>query len=720
MKNNKTLILTLLLASGLVNVANLLAQDEKQDKALQQAKSPTDVSQNWQCKWCELDAAEGSQWRVDFGFHWLSENDDFFSRYRGFDDDGVFGLTSFHGRIQDASGRYWLFEGNELWLDNRLFNIETGVQGSYHASLGYREIQQLNDRVKSPFIDSGSQQLELPTSWVFALSTPDFTELDTSLVSYDLHSKRKQIDLAAVIQDNENLPQIRVSYQKETKSGINSYGGAIGNDNAFDVTASLLPLPFNYETEQVDASINYQFAEWQFQAGFYNSVFNDKQGSFVWQNPFLNTTSDWGQASASPDSQFQQVYLFSSYRFTPKTKGNAYLAIGQMEQDEVFESYSINPNIITATLPVDSLNGKVNTLTGQLKLTSRLSSQWRLQAAYRYNEKDNKTVSNIYQYVVNDTLNSLTPRRSVPFSFDKTEFKTTAEYRSQDYGKWVFGIEHEAFDRTYQERKETDELTLWIDYIKTWSDKFDSRIKLESGSRDGDFYRTLNTILPPENPLLRKFNFADRDRQRLTFDTNFYPLDNTSISLSLDVGQDEYTRSVIGLQQSDYRAINIDYSWNNTEDLTLFSFISSEFYCSQQTGSQTYALPDWFNDSKDYSLTLGGGLEYQMVEDTLKIGTDIVYTRSKEVNHLTSDTLGLSLESLPEFKVKILSVELFADYQISESTALHSRLLYQSYKDNDIQDYALSADSVVDILLFENEDMDQNTTYLSVAVSYQF
>ncbi len=715
--NNKylSLILTLVVMSDVTQMTSVYAQEVKQ-----QANSISPVPAYWKCKWCEFDEVYGESWQVEIGVANLSQESIYFMRYRGIQDDGISAIVNFRGESLDEDGFFWQVEGNNLGLNNRSLSFLSGIQGDYEFSAIYREISQYNGEVASPFAQDADHRLALPDSWVFADSTDGLIGLDDKLQIFSLGSKRKSFDLSGLWQAKDNLPQFKLDYKKENKKGIRSVGAAIGIDNAFEVNSSLLPLAFEYDTQQIDAKISYVMQEWQFQAGFYSSIFSDKNSMTGWQNAFSNDADGWGAFAPAPDNQFQQVYFSADYRFLPGSQLDGYLAIGQMKQNENFVPYTVNASLASSALPVDSLDGKVNTLTSRLKLVSRINNSWRLNASYRFDEKDNKTKINLFNYIVNDSIVSLTARQNIPYSYARSTGKVNLEYRTEDNSKLTFGLDYELYDRTYQQRKETQENTFWLDYKTNLGETFDARLKLERSVRDGDAERIIEGLLSNENPLMSKFYLADRQRDHLQLDMAFYPSDRFNLSFMLDIGQDDYQKSSLGLLESDYQNYSLDLTWLSSESLTFYSYISYEYYASLQAGSQLYASADWFNDVSDKTYTIGSGFEYSIWEGELQVGVDLVYSESNEVNSLASDVLQLSLQSLPKVEVDLASIEFFLNYQINESTSLNTRFIYQSYEDNLIEDYALSADSLADVLLFNRQDQDQDISYLSLSISCQF
>ncbi|MBV1910008.1 MAG: MtrB/PioB family decaheme-associated outer membrane protein [Kangiellaceae bacterium] len=676
--------------------------------------------EKWKCKWCEFDEAYGVNWNVELGLGNLSEESNYFMQNSGLSNDGSFGIANFSGQSLDEEGYFWQVKGESLASNNRALSFASGVMGSYRLDLGYKEQSRWNSRVESPFIETGSQSLNLPPQWVFGFQVEDLTLLPESLIEYKLGSKRKTASIGFEWQAQNDLPKFNLSYSKQNKKGTRSVGAAIGIDNAFDVNSSILPLSFDYDTQQVDAQLSYHIPGWQLQAGLYSSFFSDNSSRVRWQNPFSNGVDGWGEFGAAPDNHFEQIYFSVSHQYSTDTTITGHMAYGQMRQNESFSDFTINPAIGTQLLPASSLDGKVNTWTGNLKFNTRFSKSLRLNANLRVDEKDNKTITNSYDYVIADTIESLVTRTNIPYGFSKSLISSDLEYRFSNKTKIIAGFDLEQYDRTYQVRKKTEESTYRMTYKTSFSEKIDARVKLESSDRDGDARRSVGAVLSTENLLMEKFNLADRQRDHIQIDLAYYISDNFDMSFSADFGEDDYSSTSLGLLESDFENYSLDLSWLVNDSLSFYSFAGYERYKSSQSGSQNFTTADWFNDLLDTTITTGAGFEYSIWEGELSLGADVVYSESEEINDLNSEVLLLSIESLPEVNVDISSVEFYMSYQINEDTTLSSRFIHQSYKDDLISDYALAADSLVDVLLLEQLDSNQSVNYVSISIGYKF
>ena len=90
-----------------------------------------------------------------------------------------------------------------------------------------------------------------------------------------------------------------------------------------------------------------------------------------------------------------------------------------MTQDEAFLPYTINSSLPTQPLPSSSLDGQVDTLTGNLRFTSTPIDEVRINASLTYNDRNNLTPQAEYDWITTDT-GVAAPRANLPYSFKHT------------------------------------------------------------------------------------------------------------------------------------------------------------------------------------------------------------------------------------------------------------------------------------------------------------
>ncbi len=95
-------------------------------------------------------------------------------------------------------------------------------------------------------------------------------------------------------------------------------------------------------------------------------------------------------------------------------------------------------------------------------------------------------------------------------------------------------------------------------------------------------------------PLLRKYNLAHRFREfgQLTF-SGYLPRTPLSLSAKVAFADDDCSKSVLGLLQSEELRYGIDLSWSLSEKAQLYANLGLQKVDAEQAGSSSFSTSDW-------------------------------------------------------------------------------------------------------------------------------
>ncbi len=631
----------------------------------------------WECEYCEY--PEGYTGELDIGVGAVSDESFKFGEYSGLNEEGgyLIGNARVIYRSQEDA-RYYDLHANNLGLDTRSLFLGGGKQGHYDVFLNYDELPHfISDSALTPFSGAGSDSLSLPAGWVASGTTAGMSALAAGLRGVKLETQRKRLGIGArLLQGPRWGPrwEYNVSFRREDRDGARRAGGA------FFLRSAQLVRPVDYETDEVDATVAYNSRKLQVQLAYYGSTFRNADESLTWENPFTAPVGDdRGQLALPPDNQFHQGTVSIGYQFSERTRATGDVAIGRMEQDERFLPVTLNASLGPVSLPRSSLDGEVDTLTANLRLTSALTDKLRLNASYSYNERDNDTPQADYTWVTTDAFLNTATRTNLPYSYIRDTFKLGADYRFPKGSRLRAGYEYDAYKRDFQEVEKAEEDSLWAKLKVRIDYKTHLTFKATHAERDASGYSAVPEIGPPENPLLRKYNMADRDRDLVGVNASLSPTERLTLGAGLDYINDDYDKSEVGLTESREFNLSADASLALNEKTSMSLYLNREKIESRQQGSQTYATADWSAQNDDTVTTVGIGVKYQAIEDKLDIGAD--YARSHSRGEINVNGSGF-----PDLETELDTVKLYATYRLKDDVSLHAAYWYEHY---DSEDWAL-------------------------------
>ena len=141
-----------------------------------------------------------------------------------------------------------------------------------------------------------------------------------------------------------------------------------------------------------------------------------------------------------------------------------------------------------------------------------------------------------------DMFVGATSHNNTPFSFTLDRFKLIGDYGGglPNNTRLTGGAEYDMRERTYQEVVTTREMTLWGKVAAQPTEKLSTWLKYAYSWRDNSVYGTSYWFGYPENPLLRKFYLADRQRNMIEGRLDYAINEKITVGVSADYADDDY------------------------------------------------------------------------------------------------------------------------------------------------------------------------------------
>jgi MtrB/PioB family decaheme-associated outer membrane protein len=672
-----------------------------------------------ECKYCP-DYSGWSGW-VEAGIGYQDQDDYHFGRYTGEVDEGF--LVNADGEVnyRNQDGTFVEGQAEDLGIDARRVWVEGGRQGRYSIGLEYDRIPNYRERSSfSPFRERGDL-LDLPSNWVAGPTTDQMPELGGALHRVPLKTQRDRYGA-----NFSFIPQRRwelTGYaRREEKTGTKDMGASFGFDQAV-----ILPVPFEYETDEFGLSLEYVGQKLQSQFSYMGSLFNNDADAIQWSNPYENAASDTarGQMAEYPDNQFHQFSALFGYQLRDDTRLGLRLSRGRMTQDENYLPYTVNPGLPQTELPASSLDATVDTTLAAFDVNSRPTRNLSLDGSYTYSDRDNKTDSRVYDYVVADSGPG-GMRRNAPYSYKQRLLRLKAAYRFPKDVNFSVGYDDDQRTRSYVQIEDTHDKTGWAKLRLRPLDSLEATLKYAYADRDGSDYVPLQDIDPLlenpnpnfyENPLMRVVQLADRKRNTTGLLLTYTPVSRLSLGFDIDYSKDDYDSDYLGLQEASNTTYTASGSYLFSEDLSTTLYYTHEELKSDQKGSekQFYDDPEhfWVMSDEYKTDTVGLGVNWQGMDDKLRVGADLTYAE------YSGDIEFSSGQALPDTGSKLTALDMHATYRLSDQLSLGARLRYEDYEEDDWTKDGY-VDTLPNLLSLGTAPQDQSTLLGYVSVRYQF
>ncbi len=666
---------------------------------------------DWKCESCPFD--EGYRAEVDAGATYVGEDGAIrFGNGTGYDDKGGFANVDGQGRYVDNGYRLdWTVE--DLGLESRVFEMDGGRQGTFGFHVGYRELPYRRfDTTRTIFDPSSSDTITLPASWVRAGLTTTMPQLAASLRPQTIESDRQIIDAGA---DWKPAKAFRVyaDFRRQSRDGIDITGGSSYTQS------SLLPRWIDYETDQIDAGLQYGTDRASLTLAYYGSYFSNQNPSLSWDIPFTASPGqDQYRMAMAPDNDFQQVSLSGAYRLMQWDTVVAFtLASGRGEQNEPLLPYTNNSAIGAGALPRSSLNGEVDTANYALTVTSRPLPKGRIKFAYRFDERDNTTPQASWNRVITDLFVSGDVEQNVPYSFERTSISLGGELVVWKDIRVSAGGERKELKRDFQEVAEQTIDSGWGQARWRPLAWLDLKIKGGAEERDIDRYDESVAVSLGQNPLMRKYNLAYRYRSYGELVASINPVDSPlSFSTTVLYADDRYNKSQLGMTDSEEVRATADISWAVSENASLYLVYGHENIDALQLGSEQFDVYDWSAKHDDTFDHIGAGLHWRQADGNYDIRFD--YNRTDGETAIDVFSLSGGNSRLPDLTSTLDSARIEAAYRWTERLHATLDLRYEKFK---VEDYTLvSPDTIPTVLTLGAQPYDYSVWALGVGVRYSF
>jgi MtrB/PioB family decaheme-associated outer membrane protein len=657
----------------------------------------------WKCEKCPFEKGYAAEAGV--GAIYADGANYSFGRYSGIDDDGkTYVDARASGSWKSGSGAFARYEFTDLGLDSRAGRIVLGRDGRFDVALSYDGLPYRRyDMTMTPF--TGFTDLTLPAGWVRGTTTATMSSLAASLGDRDVQTERKTYGVAARYLPGRKWA-LFANYQRQEKKGTGIVYGSVFTQ------AVQLPEPIDYTDDTFEAGVAWQTARASARLAFSGSQFSNSNAALTWQHPYASPFATTGRLALAPENDLTQVSLTGNFRFDFWGATLAYSAsAGRLEQDDALLPVSTAPG---ATAPKPTLDGEIDLMHYGLALALRPLPKLALRGNWRYDERDDQTDPVAVAYVVTDALaggTEFTPR----YDYERSRLDGAADYALLRWLRIGGGLQYDEVKREQQEVAKTVEDGGYLRARVTPLESLSFTLKRGQFHRDAkDFDLTVRD--PDENPLLRKYNLANRDRTYYELLGSWSPAATVTLSLQGKATDDAYRRSPLGLTDGKSRTLGANVAWSPQETLTFYLDGGYQKMRSKQLGQ---ARPDgaaWElrNEDEFWNVGVGGRWVYS---ETLSFTADLTQAESSGDTRLYA---GAAADAYPQQQTQLTSARLGAHWQATPALALSCRLAYESYDEDNWALDGVTPAAVPNLLALGAAADSHDTGLLAFSFTYRF
>jgi MtrB/PioB family decaheme-associated outer membrane protein len=622
--------------------------------------------------------------------------------------------------------------GSKWGREDQEYSLSTGRLGLWQFQFDWDQTPHLLSTTGRTLLHETSRGV-----WV-APGIGSLSDFNGQATSRELHNIGVRWDTGHFLFKLTPTPDLDLTaeYTRTRREGNKPFSMSFGTGSGTNFLELLQPVDSTVHDFRLGGSIARE--KWQLQFGYVLSVYDADVDRVRFDNPCFqapvggsaafgcvaaesrgaaNPIPARGQSALAPSNMAHTFNLAGGVNLPLRTRVTANGSYSLTLQNQDFLPMTINtiggintnPNV---QLPQNSLNGNVQTILLNLAVTSRpFALPLTLSGKYRvYDYEDRSDDIRFRARVLNDrplgTAAAPVPDFTVTTakreSFTRHNFDLDGRYQVAQPVVTTLGFGWERWNRgPEREVSETDEYFIKAAIDVTPTDWLSAQLTYKpSFRRDSDYNRGIVSGTTPTTQLFlaRKFDEAERDRQRVDLLVQITPVQGVSINPTAGWRHDDYIRSAFGLNWETAWSAGMDVGWNPVPRLSVSVGYMHELIdrdlrsrgASPNVASNINA--DWLSNMADVFDTFYGGVKVVLIPHVLDWSVNGNYamsygtieTRNPSAT-LPGTPLALSAQAkrMPAFDDHFARVDTGLRYHLSKSWTASVFYAFESFAKND-------------------------------------
>lgn len=528
---------------------------------------------------------------------------------------------------------------------------------------------------------------------------------------FDVDSRRDTARFDLVYSATRAL-DLTVSLQQTRREGTMPWGASFGFNNAVEV-----PAPIDWRTTDLKAAVEWANDQGMLRVSYDGSWFDNDVPTLVWDNPLRATDTTFagayvsGQAGAQgraalwPSSSLQGLTTSGAVKLPAGTRLAGNVSVGLWRQDEPLLPFTINSAIPPIPLERSTAEGEFRTVAATVNVTSRPTPQIWLSGRYRLYDLDNRTPPFVGEAMVVFDQVTRAMHESEPLGYLRQTIDLDASFTPRPWTALRVGYGREHADRTFRifETTVDDVVRASVDTTAGW---LTVRAIAERAVRRGSGFDEELLEHAGEQPAMRHFDIADRDRMRFTGLVQIAPASPVAFSFSAATGRDDYENSGFGLRDNRNQVYTASLDVTPLETIAAGASYTFEKYTALQRSRQAAPGPqfvdptrDWTVDSTDRVHTAEANLDLVKLIPRTELHLAFSASRSKAV-YVYGVVPGSTLfpggvfppeRQLPPVNNDLLRGTVDLRYFLTERVAVGLLYWYDRYR---VDDFALGPQTI--------------------------
>lgn len=531
-----------------------------------------------------------------------------FQRYQDMRNGVLFTDAKYATEGPDGEWGFRATADNVGYRDQRYFaNYER--TGRFNVSGLWDQIPQFYSvDTRTPYIHTGDN-LELDDNTQRAVQNGAFnpTPLNAWLPIASQFDLRERRDIGSVnfIATPTKQIDVKASFTSQSHVGELPWGASFGFNNDVEVA-----LPYDSRTNDFTLGAEWTNTRNMLSVAYDGSWFDNQDNPLIWDSPLRlddSATSGPGRGRTNlwPSNSAQTVSIGGYSKFPHRTQLTGFISFGSWKNDETLQPFTINSALPQLPLPRTTAAADAGIFSTNLNLVSRPEMDWRFSARFRrYDYSNNTPPFPITQFVNYDTSVASTGPPDL-FAHTRTNFDADATWTRLQPVALTVGYSRANTGHDFRIFEGTGENVFRLTADAMGSQFFSFRAQYEHGSKTGSGLDEGLLTEIGEQPGMRHYDIANRNRDKFTGQVDFTPSEIWTFSASAGFGKEDFPDSSFGLEKTDFQTFSLAADAHLPSGFTGGASYNYEHYSGDQRsreanpGQENDPNRDWTVNSKE-------------------------------------------------------------------------------------------------------------------------
>jgi MtrB/PioB family decaheme-associated outer membrane protein len=422
---------------------------------------------------------------------------------------------------------------------------------------------------------------------------------------FELHERRDVGSVSLVATPKPQL-DLTATYTMNRHVGELPWGASFGFGNDVEVA-----LPYDSRTNDFNLGAQWNNTRNMLSVSYTGSWFNNLDTPLIWDSPLRldDSTSAPGRGRTSlwPSNSAQTVSIGGFTKFAHRTQLTGFLSFGSSKNNETLQPFTINSALPQLPMPRTTTEGDAGIVSTNLNLVSRPQMDWRFSARFRNYDYSNHTPHfSIAQFVSYDTsVSDANTGGPELYAHSRTNFDADATWTKLMPLALTVGYSRNNTGHDFRIFENTGENVFRVTADAAGSQTVSFRAQYENSSRTGSGLNEDLLVQIGEQPDMRHYDVANRNRNKFTGQMDFSPNELWTFSASGGVGHDDFPDSYFGLEQSSFQTFSLGADFRQPDGWGAGVSYNYEHYSGDQrsrSASAGQTPPEETDPNRDWTV----------------------------------------------------------------------------------------------------------------------